>query len=403
MPTDYSVAGGLGVRLGGEVADEYTGGRDFSADVGARRVALAQEAAARRAGFGPLVERSLFNDTTLLGNTPRAAYRRPDGQWVNEGTTGIPNIGAISATRFALDDLPAKYQSAYGPVRLARDVVGQGYLAVPIDAQGEVKFYSPPADYEVPSLSTLQARQMGRGILAGASAAPGAALDMLEAVADVMDGAFNPSAKAQSTITQGIRDGRITGSSLLYGLVESSPVGIMTNMGIGTPESLYAAGQSTGGAAMFGAAGLTLSSGLRLSTKASAIGSVDFMEGAGRLGGELYNAEKLAQLSSYLERRDISLKVGDHFLPPGKLGGFSAIERSLVLRDNPTNYEVWHELTHYQQFARLGEEAYSAQTRLMKEQYVFDKLESMPRRWNSLTPGEVGHARTYIYKLGGLW
>ncbi|CAN7457579.1 hypothetical protein LJR232_002921 [Aquipseudomonas alcaligenes] len=130
---------------------------------------------------------------------------------------------------------------------------------------------------------------------------------------------------------------------------------------------------------------------------------LDAMESVGRLGGKLYGSEKLAQLAAYLERRGISLKVGDEHLPPGYAGGFNAVDRALLLRSDPTNYEVWHELTHYQQYRSLGEEAYSAQTRLMKEQHVFDRLESMPRRWDSLTPEQMGHARWYIDSVGGLW
>ncbi|MBR7784082.1 zincin-like metallopeptidase toxin domain-containing protein [Undibacterium luofuense] len=127
------------------------------------------------------------------------------------------------------------------------------------------------------------------------------------------------------------------------------------------------------------------------------------MEETGRLGGKLYGTEKLTSLGSYLEKCGISLKVGDEYLPPGYAGGFSAGEKSLVLRSEPTNYEVWHELTYYQQYRSLGEEAYTAQTRLLKEQHVFDKLESMPKRWESLTPEQIGHARWYIDKVGGLW
>ena len=133
------------------------------------------------------------------------------------------------------------------------------------------------------------------------------------------------------------------------------------------------------------------------------IAALDFMEGSGRLNGQLYSPEKLTRLGSYLERRGISLRVGDEFLPAGYAGGFSAGEKSLVLRSNPTSYEVAHELTHLRQYQSLGEEAYSAQSRLMKEQYVFDKLEAMPKRWNSLTLEEMSHARWYIDKVGGLW
>jgi len=129
----------------------------------------------------------------------------------------------------------------------------------------------------------------------------------------------------------------------------------------------------------------------------------DLVEDTGRLGGQRYGADKLSQLGAYLERRGITLKVGDEYLPDGAAAGFSASRKSLVLGSDPTNYEVWHELTHFRQYQVLGEDVYSAQNRLTKEQFVFDKLESMPRRWNSLTPEEWGHARRYIQKLGGLW
>lgn len=375
MPTDYSLAGGGGgVRLGGEVADEYTGGRDFAADVSQRRSELAQQDASR---FGASSLPSLFDgDRLLAGAAPQAGYRRADGGWVGEGNTGVQNIGSITSTRFPLDDLPAQYQSAYGPVKLARDAIGQGYLAVPIDDQGTTKFYSPPADYEVPSLATLQARQMGRGIVAGAAAAPGAALDVVEAFADFMDGAFNPNAKAQSPITQGIRDGRITGSSLLYGLVESSPAGWVTNIGIGTPESMYSAGQTVGGSAVFGAAGLTVSSGLRLSAR------VGMLEGPGTLysyGDHLRPVLGPATLShpdevaSILKQAD-GMGIGVRY-EPGRLAYEPALRSgspgTLILDPDASIGALRHEWRHALDNADLGHPGF----RLMADSDAFWRLE----------------------------
>lgn len=195
-------------------------------------------------------------------------------------------------------------------------------------------------------------------------------------------------------------------SSVLYrgGLATAGDVISDTVIGIpgvSTIDALYRRDWEGVGASVPNTA-LALAGGA-VSSTALNVRRLDAMEGAGRLGGQLYGEEKLAKLGAYLERRGIALQVGDEYLPPGYAGGFSAGERALVLRDNPTNYEVWHELTHYQQFKSLGETAYSAQTRLMKEQYVFDKLESMPKRWNSLQPEEMSHARWYIDKVGGLW
>ena len=119
----------------------------------------------------------------------------------------------------------------------------------------------------------------------------------------------------------------------------------------------------------------------------------DFM--TGRLGGELYDASKLAQPENYLSKRGVTLRVGDEFLPAGKAGGFNAAEETLSLRNNPTQYEVWHELSHYRQFKQLGPGAYMNQTRTLKEQFVFDLLENSPRRWNNLNFEQQQHAIEY--------
>jgi len=69
--------------------------------------------------------------------------------------------------------------------------------------------------------------------------------------------------------------------------------------------------------------------------------------GGTRLGGKLYGEKDLGLLGKYLEKRGATLKVGDEHLPPNKGGAFDGSTGTLYLRSNSTQYEVWHELSHY--------------------------------------------------------
>ena len=140
---------------------------------------------------------------------------------------------------------------------------------------------------------------------------------------------------------------------------------------------------------------------------------LDAVEGTGRHGGNLYDTEKLAKLQPYLERRGVALKVGDDYLPPNMGGGFASFENGkaeLVLRSNPTEYEVWHELSHYVQWKKIGPDAYRDLPRWtpknpiqdVPEQFVFDFLEnSKDRRWYRLNFDEQQYAIDYIQRRGG--
>ncbi len=131
----------------------------------------------------------------------------------------------------------------------------------------------------------------------------------------------------------------------------------------------------------------------------------DLIEASGRLGGEIYSASKLRQLESYLSRRGITLKVGDEHLPPNGAGAFNYAKGELLLRSNPTSYEVWHELSHYLHYRKIGAEAYSNLPRStlnnVPEQFVFDMLENSKRRWGNLNDVERRHAIDYIERIGG--
>ncbi len=132
----------------------------------------------------------------------------------------------------------------------------------------------------------------------------------------------------------------------------------------------------------------------------------DFVGDVGRLDGTLYSPKKLGQLESYLGKRGVELRVGDKFVPPGKAGGFDSQNGVLFLRDNPTNYEVWHELSHFRQYQQIGRDAYLKLPRTTDfnapEQFVFDMLENSPKRWNALNFDEQQHAIRYIENVGGL-
>ena len=63
-------------------------------------------------------------------------------------------------------------------------------------------------------------------------------------------------------------------------------------------------------------------------------------------------------------------------------------------------------MSHYLQFKSVGKDEYMNLPRSLKfnapEQFVFDKLENSPKRWNSLTFEEQQHAISYIESVGGM-
>ena len=143
---------------------------------------------------------------------------------------------------------------------------------------------------------------------------------------------------------------------------------------------------------------------------AKSVGSVrkgtDFIEGTGRLGGDLYDKSKLAKMEKYMEKRGVEFKVGDEFVPWGKAGGFAQDGSKLVLLSNPTKYEVWHELAHYVQFKKIGRALYEGLERSPKlnapEEFVFNFLKNSFKRWNALTPDQQASAIRYIQKYRGI-
>lgn len=93
--------------------------------------------------------------------------------------------------------------------------------------------------------------------------------------------------------------------------------------------------------------------------------------------------------------------MGDIHVPEGKAGGFNSPDEFMVLLSNSTRYEVQHELSHFLQWRRLGASAYEAQSRVQKEQFVFDYLSGNQARWEGLTVEQGEHANWYIHEVGG--
>ena len=152
--------------------------------------------------------------------------------------------------------------------------------------------------------------------------------------------------------------------------------------------------------------------GLRKAKNVTNGNVIDFIDQTPRLNGTLYGSKKLKQLEKYLGKRGIELKVGDEFLPQNMGGAFDPVNGVIYLRSNPTQYEVWHELSHYIQYQKIGKDAYLALPRTIgqnldmkmfnaPEQFVYDMLNN-PKRWNRLSLEEQMHANWYITYYGGI-
>jgi RHS repeat-associated protein len=120
------------------------------------------------------------------------------------------------------------------------------------------------------------------------------------------------------------------------------------------------------------------------------------------LGGTLASPSQLSDFAEYLGQNGIDLQIGDEYLPANAVGGFNAGKQTVTLGDNPTVYQVLHESLHVEQFLDVGPEAYTAQTTVQKEQYVFDRLSNSSEFWDSLNFEEQQHSIWYIQSVGGI-
>lgn len=124
-----------------------------------------------------------------------------------------------------------------------------------------------------------------------------------------------------------------------------------------------------------------------------------------RIEGKPYDPRKLERLGKYLKRRGVLLKMNDTPVPGDAWGAFAIDGTELLLQNNPTEYEVWHELGHFLHCRKVGREAYAKLPRSRRfnapEQFVFDLLESSPKRWSAMSFEQQQHAIDYIEQNGG--
>jgi len=126
------------------------------------------------------------------------------------------------------------------------------------------------------------------------------------------------------------------------------------------------------------------------------------------VGGQLYGAERLGTLGRYLARRGVTLELGAEVELAGYAGAFKAHcngTARLLLRSDPTTELVWHELSHFVHWRRIGSDAYRRLPRIggnhVPEQFVFDLLQR-PGRWDRLSPLYRFHMVEHIEDLGGI-
>ena len=128
-----------------------------------------------------------------------------------------------------------------------------------------------------------------------------------------------------------------------------------------------------------------------------------------RLNGVLYGSERLTHLQRFLDMRKIDLVLDSSDL--GLARGEFRVPRSLnerpqlLLRSNATEYEVWHELSHYTHYRRIGPEAYTHLRRTPG--YNEAEIEAYYTLRNSklfyrLNPDEQLHALEYFEQHGGV-
>lgn len=83
-------------------------------------------------------------------------------------------------------------------------------------------------------------------------------------------------------------------------------------------------------------------------------------------------------------------------LPEDVRAGFDPSTGKVYLRKGATHYEAFHERAHAEQWAEMGKEKYNKQTRLQREQHVYDEIMKNKEKFSE---AELDHAKRYINRL----
>ncbi len=80
-------------------------------------------------------------------------------------------------------------------------------------------------------------------------------------------------------------------------------------------------------------------------------------------------------------------------LPKESRAGFDNESGTIYLRKGATQYEAFHEKQHAQQWKEMGKEAYQKQSRVQKEQHVYDQI---MKNKDQFSQAELDHATNYM-------
>lgn len=117
----------------------------------------------------------------------------------------------------------------------------------------------------------------------------------------------------------------------------------------------------------------------------------------GFLDGVRLSRSQINNIAKEMEKLGIKvIRKADKYLPPNARAAFDYGLRNIYLRKNATLYEVYHEVIHAKQFAKIGREAYEAPGRLSREEHVLNEILKSKNLFNE---AEIAHAIKYVEGL----
>lgn len=117
----------------------------------------------------------------------------------------------------------------------------------------------------------------------------------------------------------------------------------------------------------------------------------------GFLDGVRLSRSQINNIAKEMEKLGIKvIRKADKYLPPNARAAFDYGLRNIYLRKNATSYEVYHEVIHAKQFAKIGREAYEALGRLSREEHVLNEI---LKSKNLFYEAEIAHAIKYVEGL----
>ncbi len=134
--------------------------------------------------------------------------------------------------------------------------------------------------------------------------------------------------------------------------------------------------------------------------------------GGTRIPGKLYGEARLNRLAARLKKKGVSIeRNADAVLDqlPDKPSGAFQVDRAtneakILLRSNPTEYEVLHEYQHFRDFrvrGRFRASEYELAPQVVREQFVYDRLRSKNSIWSRFEAVQQRHAVNYINGFRG--